>query len=112
MRCQFRPDEPNSLIEACASHLKPLVTFMLYTCTCTFEALYLDWRKVERSRTHVTFINDGRRGLRTKTVMSRGVSLRLRVVPSLANLPHRKGEVFRCLDGLPHVRRDKDDGGG
>jgi integrase len=38
----LEPDEAERLIEACSYHMRPLVTFMLYTGSRVSEALYLD----------------------------------------------------------------------
>jgi hypothetical protein len=59
--------------------------------------LWLDWRHVGLERRHVIFE-------KTKNEEARGVPLHERVVAALANLPHRKGEVFRRPDGLPYER--------
>ena len=50
-------EEANRLIECSGDHLRPLVTFMLYTGARVGEALWLDWRNVDLSRGHVTFVN-------------------------------------------------------
>ena len=92
-------DEANRLIAACSKHLRPLVTFLLYTGTRTGEALWLDRREVDLGRGHVTFP-------KTKNGEPRGVPLHPRVVAELANLPHRQGEVFRRPDGMPYERRE------
>ncbi|MGV2074045.1 MULTISPECIES: site-specific integrase [Rhizobium/Agrobacterium group] len=96
-------EEAQSLIDACAPHLKPLVTFLFYTGARLSEALYLDWRDVDLSRSHVAFLD-------TKTGDDRGVPLHSGVVAMLANLPHREGAVFRRHDGKPY--EVKEDGGG
>jgi integrase len=97
------PAEADRLIAASAVHLRPLVIFLLYTGARVSEALYLDWRQVELSRSHVDFIA-------TKNGESRGVPLHPRVIAALSSLPRRKGEVFRRPDGHAYAR--KDDGGG
>lgn len=94
--------ESNRLIEACAEHLRPLVTFLIYTGARAGEALWLDWRNVDLNRGHVTFPE-------TKNGDTRGVPLHQRVIVALANLPHREGEVFRRPDGSPYVRPEDDD---
>lgn len=96
-------EEADALIDECAPHLKPLVTFLFYTGARLSEALYLDWINVELARAHVSFLD-------TKTGDDRGVPLHPRVVAALANLKHRKGNVFRRPDGAPY--EVKDDGGG
>jgi integrase len=96
-------EEAERLIAACSSHLRPLVIFMLYTGARIGEALWIDWRRVDLQRRHVTFVE-------TKNGETRGVPLNNRVVAALANLPHREGEVFRRPDGLPYQRlRHADD---
>lgn len=96
-------DEADRLIAASAPHLKPLLTFLLFTGARLSEALYLDWNHVDLSRSHVAFLD-------TKTNDDRGVPLHPAVVTALANLPHRTGAVFRRPDGRPY--EEKDDGGG
>lgn len=91
------PDKAERLIEASSDHLRPLVTFLLYTGARTGEALWLDWANVDLIRGHVIFPM-------TKNGDSRGVPLHPRLVASLANLRHREGEVFRRPDGLPYER--------
>ena len=90
-------EEANRVIECSGDHLRPLVTFMLYTGARVGEALWLDWRNVDLSRGHVTFVN-------TKNGDSRGVPINQRALLALANLPHREGEVFRRPDGFPYER--------
>jgi integrase len=97
------PAEADRLITASATHLRPMVIFLLYTGARVSEALYLDWRQVELSRSHVNFIA-------TKNGEARGLPLHPRVVAALANLPHRESEVFRRPDGHAYAR--KEDGGG
>jgi integrase len=91
--------EADRLIEACSDHLRPLITFLLYTGARVGEALWLNWRYVDLTRGHVTFP-------KTKNGEARGVPLHPRVVSALANLPHREGEVFRRPDGRPYERPD------
>ncbi|MEE8455658.1 MAG: tyrosine-type recombinase/integrase, partial [Limibaculum sp.] len=55
----------------CSSHLRPLVTFMLYTGARASEALYLDWVNVDLGRAHVVFPE-------TKNGEPRGVPLHSR----------------------------------
>jgi integrase len=97
------PAEADRLITASAAHLRPLLIFLLYTGARLSEALYLDWRQVELSRSHVDFIA-------TKNGDARGVPLHPRVISALANLPHRDDAVFRRPDGYAYAR--KQDGGG
>jgi len=95
-------EEAERLIEACSDHMRPLVIFLLYTGARVGEALWLDWRHVDIKRGHVSFP-------KTKNGEARGVPLHPRVIASLANLPHREGEVFRRPDGRPYERPEADD---
>jgi integrase len=95
-------DEADRLIDACGSHLRPLVIFMIYTGARIGEALWLNWRDVNLTRRHVVFP-------KTKNGDARGVPLHDRVVATLANLLHREGEVFRRPDGLPYGRPKRSD---
>ncbi len=81
-------DEAARLVDAAAPHIKPLVIFLLATGARLSEALYLQWRDVDLSRAHVTFLD-------TKNGENRGIPLHPRAVAALANLPHRTGAVFR-----------------
>jgi integrase len=90
-------EEADRLIEAAADHMKPLITFLLYTGARTGEALWLDWRDVNLGKAHVTFG-------KTKNGEPRGVPLHDRVIPALANIKHRSGEVFRRPDGKLYAR--------
>jgi integrase len=94
--------ESNRLIDACAGHLRPLVTFLIYTGARAGEALWLDWRNVDLKRGHVIFP-------KTKNGDARGVPLHERVIVALAHLPHREGEVFRRPDGFAYERPADDD---
>jgi integrase len=97
------PTEAEALIAACADHLRPLVIFMLYTGARCGEALWLDWRQVDLTRRHVSFVM-------TKNGEARGVPLHPRVIVTLASLNHREGEVFRKHDGCAYTRpRTRDD---
>lgn len=95
-------EEADRLIEASSEHLRPLLIFLFYTGARAGEALWLDWRDVDLSRAHVAFP-------KTKNGEARGVPLHPRVVAELANLKHRKGEVFRRPDGEPYERPKKND---
>jgi integrase len=95
--------EAETLIDACAEHLRPLVIFLLYVGARCGEALWLDWSHVDLNRGHVIFA-------KTKNSDVRGVPLHPRVCAALANLPHREGEVFRRPDGFPYERpKDEDE---
>ncbi|MBB3289920.1 MULTISPECIES: site-specific integrase [unclassified Rhizobium] len=98
-------DEANALIGACSPHLKPLVTFLLYTGARLSEALYLDWKDVDLMRAHVAFLD-------TKTGIDRGVPLHPRVVVALGNMKHRTGAVFLTNRGKPYEVKEDDEGGG
>jgi integrase len=95
-------EEANKLIEVASGHLRPLLIFLFYTGARAGEALWLNWRDVDLNRAHVTFPE-------TKNGEARGVPLHTRVVAALANLNHRKGEVFRRPDGAPYERPKKMD---
>ena len=98
------PKEAEELIDACAPHLAPLVTFILYTGARLSEALHLDWDALNLPRRRVAFLD-------TKNGTHRGVPLHSRAFEALANLPHRDGAVFRCPApkgqkiGPPYARR-------
>ncbi len=94
--------EANRLLDECADHLRPLVTFMIYTGSRVGEALWLNWSNVDLNRNHVIFP-------KTKNGDARGVPLHERVVAALANLSHREAEVFRRPDGRPYERPANDD---
>ncbi len=95
-------EEVDRLLAACSDHLRPLVTFMLYTGARTGEALWLDWRDVDLARAHITFP-------KTKNGDARGVPLHPRAVAALANLKGRTGEVFRKPNGKPYSRPKRAD---
>ena len=78
------------LIAAAASHLKPLLTFLLCTGARLSEAVYLEWRDVDLIGARAIFWPD-----RTKSKRRRNVHLPPRIIAALANLPHRDGMVFR-----------------
>jgi integrase len=92
------PEEAERLIAACGDHLRPLMTFLLFTGARIGEALWLDWRDVDLTRSHVMFT-------KTKNGEARGVPLHPRVLALLANLPHRDGTVFRRPDGFSYAQR-------
>lgn len=96
--------EASRLIAACAPHLAPLVTFLLFTGARTGEALWLDWRNVDLKRRQVQFLD-------TKNGESRGVPLHPEAVAALKGLKHREGAVFRRPDGKPYdgLRDDDND---
>jgi len=95
--------EADTLVQCCAPHMKPLVTFLLATGARLSEALYLQWSNVDLSRRHVSFTD-------TKNGEDRGVPLHDRALETLANLKHRVGPVFLRPDGKPY--KAKEEGGG
>jgi integrase len=103
------PEQAECLIAACGGHLRPLLIFLLYTGARIGEALWLDWHDVDLNRSHVTFPVDPNEGRRTKNNEPRGVPLHPRVRAALANLSHRRGEVFRRPDGKPYERLRDDE---
>lgn len=90
-------EEADGLAAGAGPALRPLVIFLLATGARLSEALYLDWREVDLSRGQAVFLD-------TKNGEDRGVPLHPRAVAALANLPHRKGPVFRRHYG--GVRKD------
>jgi integrase len=100
------PEQAESLIGAAASHLRPLLTFLLCTGARLSEAVYLDWRDVDLVGARAIFWPD-----RTKSKRRRNVPLPSRLVAALANLPHRDGMVFRRPDGRPYANRGGEYGG-
>jgi integrase len=96
-------EEADRLIDACAPHLAPLVTFMLSTGCRVGEALTLDWRDVDLSRAHVAFLD-------TKNGDRRGAPLHPRALAAVASLQHRTGNVFRRPDGMPYAPKDGEGG--
>ena len=98
-------EEAERLIASAVPHLQPLLIFLFGTGARVGETLSLDWRNVDLSRGHVSFV-----GETTKSGSSRGVPLNSAVVTALANLPHREGKVFRTDDGHPY-RQVKNEGG-
>jgi integrase len=89
-------EEAERLIDACASHLRPLVLFLFGTGARVSEALSLDWRDVDLVNCHASFLD-------TKNGESRGAPLHPRVVRALQALRHRQGRVFRTNVGLPYT---------
>ena len=83
------PEQAEMLIAAAASHLKPLLTFLLCTGARLSEAVYLEWRDVDLIGARAIFWPD-----RTKSKRRRNVHLPPRIIAALANLPHRDGMVF------------------
>jgi integrase len=98
-------DDAERLIDAASPQLRPLIIFLLMTGARLGEALGLDWRDVDLSRAHVSFLD-------TKNGESRGVPLHDRVIDALTALPHRSGHVFRKPDGKPYPSTATKGGGG
>jgi integrase len=82
------PAEVDRLVDAAASHLKPLLIFLVGTGARMSEAIELDWRDVDLPGARVIF-------WRTKTGTRRVAQLSPRIVTDLANIAHRTGPVFR-----------------
>lgn len=97
------PAESDRLLAAAGAHLRPLLTFILYTGARMGEAIYLDWREVDLTHRRVAFMD-------TKNGTHRGVPLPQAAWLALANLAHRDGPVFRRPDGRPYNERAE--GGG
>jgi integrase len=95
-------EEADRLVAAAVPHLRPLITFLLYTGARAGEALWLDWRDVSLERGHVQFID-------TKNGKSRGVPLHSRVVTALTPMPHSTGCVFLKSDGSIYRPLSDDD---
>ncbi len=96
-------DEASRLIDACAPHLKPIVTVLIYTGGRASEVLCLNWNEVNLSACQVVFVD-------TKNGDTRGVPLHPLAVAALANLPGRTGNVFRRPDGEPYAEKDEEGG--
>lgn len=98
------PEEAERLIDAAPAHLKPLLIFLLSTGARMSEALELEWRDVDLQ---------GRRAIlwRTKGRKRRDADLPPRAVIALAQLPHRKGEVFLTHYRQPYRSTDRQGGG-
>ena len=94
----LKSHEAEQLIAACATHMAPLVIFLLWTGARLSEALYLDWRDIDLHRRQVWFVN-------TKNDEARGVPLHGRVCEAIAKLEHRTGAVFLTHEGKPYARR-------
>jgi integrase len=89
------PAEAEALTAAAAPHLAPLILFLLGTGARLSEALALEWPDLDLTHGQV-LLRD------TKQGRDRVASLPPRAVAALANLPHRKGHVFR-----PPAKRGK-----
>jgi integrase len=98
------PDEIQRLIDAAASHLRPLIVFLVGTGARMSEAIELDWRDVDLAGARAIF-------WRTKGGKRRVAQLPLRVVAALAYLAHREGSVFVGPHGCSYVDRERRYGG-
>lgn len=92
------------LIDAAASHLKPLVRFLFSTGCRLSEALYLDWKDVDLGAGEATFWE-------TKNGDVRIVPMPPEAVSDLANMRHKTGAVFRTQMGRPYASRGGAGGG-
>lgn len=103
------PDEAETLLAACAPHMRSLVLFLLYTGARTSEALLLEWRNVNLGREQVQFVD-------TKSATggkSRGVPLHPRLLDEMRRVMDRTRDlahnrVFLTQKGLPY-KLDRDD---
>lgn len=97
------PDEFCALRDAAASHLRPLIIFLVGTGSRLGSALALDWRDVD--------LIHGRATLRdTKNGRDHTVDLPPATVAAMAMIEGREGRVFRTDDGTPYPASDA--GGG
>lgn len=88
-RCRWlTPEEETRLLNAAASHLRPLIAFAVDTGGRRSEILKLDWRNVDLARGLVTFV-------KTKNGEDRAIRLTDRAKAVLAALePKENGPVF------------------
>ncbi len=112
------PAEAEALLVASAPHLRPLLTFMLYTGARCSEALLLEWRSVDLKRAHVMFLD-------TKSKeggKNRGVPLHPAALAALKGLyakahkpeicTNSHSRVFLTQAGRPYSIEKGDDHGG
>lgn len=100
----LKSEEADKLIDACATHLRPIVIFMLYTGARAGEAVWLNWSNVDLGKKQVTFP-------KTKNGEPRSVPLHPRVLGELRQSHRRSGPVFVTHKGIAYERPDaaKDD---
>lgn len=96
--------EARRLLACCVKwqkHLKPLLTFLLFTGARSGEALSLQWDAVDLSTRSVTFVAET-----TKAGKSRTIPLPGPAFDALATLGHRTGAVFRNIKGHAYTRSE------
>lgn len=98
------PDEASRLIEYAAPHLQPLLIFLVCTGARMSEALELTWHDVDLADARV-LLRD------TKNGDDRPARLPPATIVGLANLPGRKGQVFRRPDGEAYSDKHRQEGG-
>jgi integrase len=97
------PAEAEAMIAAAGDwkkHLRPLLVFLFCTGARLGEALTLQWDDVNLTHARAVLRD-------TKGGGDRQVDLTPRVVAELANLRHRKNEVFRAFGGKPYRPTDQ-----
>lgn len=104
----LRPAEATALIQAAASHLRPLLVFLIGTGARLSEALELEWNRVD--------LRGRRATVWQKQENERDIDLPPVVMAALSALPHREGPVFRPPHRpgrkVRHYRRNGREGGG
>jgi len=98
------PDQAEQLIDAAATHLKPLLTFALCTGARVSEALDLRWADVDLVGGNAIF-------WQTKSGRRRNATLPDRAVASLMSLSHREGSVFLTHLAQPYANNGRTFGG-
>lgn len=84
------PEQFETLRDAAADHIRPLLTFLVGTGARLGETLGLEWSEVDLAAARARFWGD-----QTKAGISYVKHLPPAVVAALAALPHRDGRVFR-----------------
>ena len=87
-----------------ATHLRPLMRFLICTGARLSEALELDWPDVDLRDARVSFRE-------TKNGHPRHPRLPPLAIAALSSLEHREGAVFRRDDGEPYTDRGRVEGG-